>query len=122
MTIRTESNLDTAWETFDRVAAESAVMAAAERTRGASLAEQFRVKGYMKLTPSQALRLSDLAIVTFYRSLRGPGAKPSHAASPEWMLQSDFAFLNIRASSPDPTKTGRITDALKILPTMRVNG
>jgi hypothetical protein len=92
---------------------------AEERNRGIALADEFRIDGALRMTPSAALRLSDGVVHAFYRELAGDG-RLLDVHDPSWMLEADYAFVNIRASSPAPDRTGNVVDALKILPTMRV--
>lgn len=112
--------VDKGWEIFEESAASVAANADGERALGRALAEELRARGALRMTPSCALTLPDLTMATFYRTLAADG-RLAPAADPSWMLASDFAFVNIRACSPDAERTGRVTDALKIIPTMRVS-
>ncbi|NDD26676.1 MAG: hypothetical protein EB084_00205 [Proteobacteria bacterium] len=114
-------NPELRWTIYEQQAAQGAADAAYEQAWGRRMADELRATGAVRMTPSQALSLPDLVMVSFYRALAGDHRlKPAFDSS--WMLDTDFAFVNIRACSPDPTRTGRVTDALKILPTMRVSG
>jgi hypothetical protein len=109
----------TAWTTaHDVLAKQRGTHAAADIARGQELAAEFRQHGCWRMTPTQALGLSSLSVVVFYESL---GTEPQQKAGPNWMLDSDYAFLNVRACSPHRNKTGNVLDAMKILPTMRVS-
>lgn len=113
-------DINKAWRTFEKTAAAAVNDVAAERARGITMATAFRADGALRITPTRALKeTSDLAIAVFYRELAGDG-RLSSVCDPGWMLDSDFAFVNVRACGPHPDRTGRIPDALKVIPTMRV--
>lgn len=112
------------WTTFEGAAAASlpaSLDPSMERSFGRRLAREFQEKGHLRHTPTEALAWSDLAIAVFYRTLGEGASERTRPADADWMLTSDYAFVNIRACSPDSGRTGRITDALKMIPTMRVS-
>lgn len=121
--------MDRIWEVFETAAAQTLDDPESERARGRALADEFRGSGALRMTPTRALGLSDLAIAAFYRALAHPEGRTAEgrharlapAVDSSWMLDADFAFVNIRACSPDAARTGRVVDALKIIPTMRVS-
>lgn len=115
--------LSETWSTLEKVAEaaiDDAGRLAEERRRGEEMAREFKAHGYLRMTPTAALRESDLAFATFYEKVR-PHERPSLGTA-HWMLERDYAFVNVRACSPLPAHTGRVTDALKVIPTMRVSG
>lgn len=124
------TSLVEAWTVFEEAAAgwlPDKVDPCEETRRGEERARELLERGALRVTPTEALGWSDVSVAAFYRTLAhgaDPGAGEANArartANPTWMLSSDYAFLNIRACSPDPARPGRVTDALKILPTMRV--
>ncbi len=107
------------WARAAKIVGTESTDAATDKTTGVELAAAFRRDGTLRMTPTAALRLTDAAIVAFYRAL---GEAPDLSATdPAWMEQCDFAFVNVRACSPRPDACGRVTDALKVIPTMRVS-
>jgi hypothetical protein len=117
------ASLQAAWACLEAVAARGLARSAAAqaRARGLALYELFVQRGYWPMTPTAALAEGDLAVVCFYRRLAEDPPRLGTVDAPSWMRTADFAFVNIRACSPDPARTGRITDALKLLPVMRVS-
>ena len=112
--------VDRIWEAFEEWAARVSSDPIHDRTVGLELAREFRAGRGMRVTPSSALHISDLTMAVFYRTLAIDG-RLEPATDSSWMLSSDFAFVNIRACSPQPERTGRVTDALKLVPSMRVS-
>lgn len=117
------------WRIFEASAAERSSDPDGDRSHGRTLAAGFRGGQSVRITPTRGLAIPDLAIAAFYRSLLADGARPPGtvpqpepaAADSAWMLERDFAFVNIRACSREPGRSGTVVDALKLLPTMRVS-
>ncbi|WP_143315914.1 hypothetical protein [Clostridium sp. HBUAS56017] len=79
---------------------------------------------------TEMLDLPDIVIILFYVSmynkLKLENRELFHIAKMrkniKWMMESDFCFVNIRALGKDVAETGNIIDAVKVIPSLRVNG
>lgn len=114
------------WDKLEKLVLSQAKNPDALREKAAKYAREFREKGYLDITPSKILEEDENLFPLFYKLLAGGAA--DNTASPvagrrdsSWMTDADFCFLNIRALSPDPSQTGKISDALKILPVVRAS-
>ncbi len=87
------------------------------------LLDEYEQYGTVRRTPSEMLRVSDACIVEFFRRLEmtQPNSRrwKRHKNS-SWMTESDFCFINIRATGLEK-EYGNFIHALKLLPALRVN-
>jgi len=91
------------------------------------LVDEYREKGCLELTPKEALQLDDAVICRFYLAV-GKNFTSERVISPveawqdsSWMYQSDFCYINVRATGEEIERTGRFIDAMKLIPVVRAN-
>lgn len=84
--------------------------------------------GHLRHTPRAALEAPLHAWVLFFQGLadelgvNGPVPSPvGDESDPGWMQRADYCFLNARATSLDPEKTGTFLESMKLLPGLRVS-
>ncbi len=90
--------------------------------------EEYMRHGRLKWTCRAALERSDFFWACFYVRLGERKGYEGLVTSPvgeegdsSWMLSSDYAFLNARATSLHPSGTGDFIQAMKLPPVMRVS-
>lgn len=87
------------------------------------LRQRYIADGYLDLTPTALLQLPDAVICRFYAGLaeaRSAASPVRHCLDSSWMLDSDFCFINIRATGQGEA-FGNCLTAAKLLPGIRAN-
>lgn len=96
------------------------------------LIQEYEEFGCLKnYTFAELLNISDADWLKFYLFLYrhcelGEDGRPKTVeekhSKPDWMLEKDYCFLNIRATGKEIPETGNIIDSVKLLPALRVSG
>lgn len=84
----------------------------ADRERAKLLLDEYRGRGYLAITPAEAVRIPDGVIALFYAALN------ARAAAPLTLDDASFCFMNVRALGVDDAP-GNFLQAAKVLPTIR---
>ncbi|MDF2820641.1 MAG: hypothetical protein K0R15_1082 [Clostridiales bacterium] len=89
-----------------------------------SLVNEWKQNGYIHKTCREMLELDDIVIILFYNILEETESLDSpvqHNPDSSWMFESDFCFINIRATGIGE-KFGDLIQASKLLPIIRAKG
>lgn len=101
-----------------------------EMEKSVFLYSQYIIKDTISsYTFKELLKLSDFTIICFYVLLysnygyvmRRPKGILENQVDESWIFERDFCFFNIRAVGNVVEEPGNIIDAIKLLPTLRVN-
>ncbi len=113
---------NTIWERISSIPKDT------DKKRANELAGNFIEKGYLGIAPTKILNENKNTFLAFYKILAEHKGYINNIPSPaeqycdsSWMLEADFCFINIRALSKSRSKTGKISDAMKVLPAVRAS-
>lgn len=94
-----------------------------------TLLAEYQKKGYLSKTQRELLLLPDAVIAVFYDRLmdgKVPVSPVSDKVDSGWMAETDFCFINVRATGVDQagkeTEFGNFIQAAKLLPGIRATG
>jgi len=94
-----------------------------ERQIGENLFKEYKKNGYIKKTCKEMLLYSNGVIINFYQRLgkiRGTESPVKDRKDSKWMVESDFCFVNVRATGLNE-EFGSLIHSTKILPLIRAN-
>ncbi|HOV13788.1 MAG TPA: hypothetical protein PK771_05850, partial [Spirochaetota bacterium] len=94
---------------------------------GENLLEEYKNNGFIKKLPLNLLEIDAYSFIPLLKYLlekNNNSIKSPVESEPNsnWMVKSSFCFVNIRGVGKDNNKTGNFIDAIKFLPSLRVNG
>jgi hypothetical protein len=96
----------------------------AEQQAAEALLAEYEQQGHLRKTCREMLSYSNGVIAHFYRQLGYASSTESPVKDEpdsSWMAQSDFCFINVRATGLNDDEMGTFIHAAKLLPALRVN-
>lgn len=93
---------------------------------GKKLLDEYKSNGYIKKLPLELLKSDSYTFIPLIEYLldknKGVVSSPvSSQPNSNWMTKSDFCFINVRGVGIKRDNTGNFIDAVKLLPSLRVN-
>lgn len=93
---------------------------------GRRLFEEFSGKGYIRRTPSEMLAIPMYSFGVFlkyvYESKGDPVSPVAGRRDGSWMRDASLCFLNVRATASRGSVHGDFINAVKVIPSLRVDG
>lgn len=90
-----------------------------------SLTNEYIKNNCIKKTCTEMLQIPDNIIINFYdklSDLKDSNSPVAHYKDSSWMNETDYCFVNVRATGVNKEEMGNFIQAAKLLPVIRTNG